>query len=106
MWHAADLAHKKHHMKSYGLASSEEEIKYGDFNWGLMKEKRDAYVRKLNGIYENNLNREGVNYLFGYAKFINSEGDVEVTLSGDQEIKFLEEGKTFKKDEKLACICW
>ena len=102
MWHAADLAHKKHHMKSYGLASSEEEIKYGDFNWGLMKEKRDAYVRKLNGIYENNLNREGVNYLFGYAKFINSEGDVEVTLSGDQEIKFLEEGKTFKKDEKLV----
>ncbi|KAK6456876.1 glutathione reductase [Scheffersomyces xylosifermentans] len=106
MWHTADLAHRKSHLKSYGLSKSasahDDEIKYGDFNWSLIKEKRDAYVNRLNGIYETNLKREGVDYLFGHAKFTNSDGDVEVTLTGDQEIKFVEEGKTFKKDEKLV----
>ncbi|ODV78803.1 glutathione reductase [Suhomyces tanzawaensis NRRL Y-17324] len=102
MWYAADAAHKKHHLKSYGLSQGDDEVKYGDFAWGAIKEKRDAYVTRLNGIYERNLQREGVSHLFGRAKFINSAGDVEVTLTGDQEIKFLEEGKTFQKDEKLV----
>lgn len=102
MWHAADIAHKRHHLKSYGLSSSEDEVKYGDFDWSTIKEKRDAYVQRLNGIYERNLTREKVDYLFGYAKFINSNADVEVTLSGDQEIDFLEAGKTFAKNEKLV----
>ena len=102
MWYAADMAHKKHQMKSYGLSTTDDEVKYGDFNWGLIKDKRDAYVKRLNGIYERNLNKEKVDYLFGYAKFVNANADVEVTLTGDQEIAFLEEGKTFSKNEKFV----
>lgn len=103
MWYAADLAHKKHQLKSYGLSKNDDdEVKYGDFAWKFIKDKRDAYVTRLNGIYGRNLDKEGVDYLFGYAKFINSNADVEVVLSGNQEIKFLEGKKDFVKDEKLV----
>nr|AAF22039.1 glutathione reductase [Candida albicans] len=102
MWYTADLAHKKHDLYAYGLDKEPESIKYGDFDWAKLKHKRDAYVTRLNGIYENNLKREKVDYAYGFAKFINSEGEVEVTLSGDQELPFLDEGKTYKKGEKLV----
>ncbi|CUM68365.1 uncharacterized protein PRCAT00006087001 [Priceomyces carsonii] len=102
MWHAADLADKRHHLKSYGLSDTEDKVKFGDFNWNLIKQKRDAYVHRLNGIYARNLQKEKVDYLFGFAKFINSDGDVEVTLTGEQEIPFLDKGKTYQKDEKVV----
>lgn len=101
MWYTGDLAEKRHHLKSYGLLESDGEVKYGDFNWSMLKEKRDAYVRRLNGIYERNLKKEGVDYVYGYAQFLNSNGDVEVTLSGEQEIPFVEENKVFKQNDKF-----
>ena len=100
MWYAADLAHKKHDLYPYKLSQQEESVKYGDFDWAGFKQKRDAYVHRLNGIYENNLKREKVDYVFGFARFINEKGDVEVTLSGDQNLPFLE--KEYKKDDKLV----
>lgn len=102
MWYAADLAHKKHQLKAYGLSPEVQETEHGQFDWKTIKEKRDAYVKRLNGIYENNLKREKVDFVYGYAKFANSDADVEVTLSADQEIGFLEEGKVYKKNEKLV----
>ncbi|KAM9908857.1 hypothetical protein OXX79_000105 [Metschnikowia pulcherrima] len=99
MWYAADLAHKKEHLKGYGLSDEDHHIKYGDFKWGQLKEKRDAYVTRLNGIYERNLKKEGVDFVFGRAVFANENADVEVTLTADQEVPFL--SKSFKKDEKL-----
>lgn len=104
MWYAGDLAHKKHHLKSYGLSSTEDEVKYGDFNWGLIQEKRDAYVERLNGIYERNLEREGVEYLYGFAKFHNSNADVEVTLSADQKASFIgnDQEKIYNKGDKIV----
>jgi glutathione reductase (NADPH) len=44
-----EFIHEAHHMKFEGDA---EKIK---FNWGEMKKIRDAYVTRLNGIYERNL---------------------------------------------------
>ncbi|OBA22799.1 hypothetical protein METBIDRAFT_38290 [Metschnikowia bicuspidata var. bicuspidata NRRL YB-4993] len=99
MWYAADLAHKKEHLKAYGLSDDGHHIKHGDFKWGLLKEKRDAYVSRLNGIYERNLKKEGVEYIFGRGAFANENGDVEVTLSADQEVPFL--SKSFQKNDKL-----
>lgn len=98
MWHAADLAHKKHHLKSYGLSTEDEEVKYGDFQWGKIAEKRDAYVARLNGIYERNLTKEGVEWLYGKARFSDDSGNVEVTLTGDQEFK----GQGLKKNDILT----
>lgn len=100
MWYASDLAHKKTQLKAYGLSKEEHEVKFGDFDWSLIKGKRDAYVERLNGIYEKNLERENVEYIYGFATFANENGDVEVVLSADQEVPFL--SQSFKKDEKLT----
>lgn len=100
MWYAADMAHKKEQLHAYGLTENKLHTKYGDFQWKTFKDKRDAYVKRLNGIYERNLEREKVDYVYGYASFANENGDVEVTLSEDQEISFL--SGSYKKSDKLV----
>lgn len=100
MWYAADLAHKKLQLHAYGLADSAAHVQHGDFSWAEFKQKRDAYVERLNGIYERNLAKEGVDYVYGRAVFQNAEGDVEVTLTGDQELPFLSSSGT--KGDKLV----
>jgi len=76
MWHAADLQDKiKHHARGYKFDSGVENAK---FDWKAFKPQRDAYIRRLNSIYENNFNREGVEYHHGHARFI-SPTEVEVT---------------------------
>ena len=40
------------------------------FNCSAYKEKRDEYIRKLNGIYQNNLDKSKVELIKGKAKFI------------------------------------
>ncbi|KAG7192864.1 Glutathione reductase [Scheffersomyces spartinae] len=105
MYYAASMAHKREQLPSYGFPEEAggSRTKYGEFDWSATKHKRDAYIDRLNRIYERNLNNEGVNWLYGYAKFINSEGDVEVTLTGDQQISWMEKEKdqVFKKNEKF-----
>jgi glutathione reductase (NADPH) len=39
-------------------------------DWSLLKERRDAYVKRLNGIYEKNLDTRKVTLLRGAARFI------------------------------------
>lgn len=100
MWYAADLAHRKHHLLKYGLSNDFEadEVKFGDFNWNYFKQKRDAYVKRLNGIYARNLDNEGVEYIYGFAEFTNGDGDVQVTLTADQKIA----DQSYSKDDKLT----
>lgn len=77
-WYASDLAHKLTHAHEYGfcknLPLTKDQI---TFDWPEFKQKRDAYVHRLNGIYERNLQKEGVEFIYGWAKF-NKEGKVEV----------------------------
>ena len=47
-----------------------------------MKQKRDAYVKRLNGIYFNNLQKDNVEYVKGHATFT---GPKEVVV-GDQKL--------------------
>lgn len=100
MWYAADVAHKKNHLHAYGLSKEKLHVQFGDFDWAKIKQKRDDYVTRLNGIYHRNLAKEKVDVIFGRASFVNDEGDVEVTLSGDQEVDFLSE--LFNKGDKLT----
>jgi len=51
MWNAASLAHALHDAPDYGFRVAPE----GPHDWPLLREKRDAYVHRLNGIYERNL---------------------------------------------------
>lgn len=81
MWNASDLATKVSVYASEYNIDAPKELK---FDWTTFKQKRDAYVARLNGIYERNLEKEGVKYVHGFAKFVDAH-TVEVTLdSGDK----------------------
>jgi glutathione reductase (NADPH) len=64
MWYAADLAEAYAHAADYGFDAA---IRGHDFK--SLKLRRDAYVRRLNGIYEANLDKSGVTYIQGRASF-------------------------------------
>ena len=67
MWYAAHHAHSFHHLGNYGF---DVEVKGHD--WAGLKERRDAYIERLNGIYENNLDKRGVTFLKGHARFVDA----------------------------------
>jgi glutathione reductase (NADPH) len=70
-----------HDAKAYGFSFEET----APFNWSLFKQKRDAYVKRLNGIYEKNLVNDKVEYIHGRAS-IKAKNEVEVTLdNGDKQ---------------------
>jgi glutathione reductase (NADPH) len=78
MWSASDMASKIRQAKSYGFVGVDEQLST-TFDWPSFKAKRDAYVHRLNGIYASNLEKEGVQYVFGWAKFKDAK-TVEVAL--------------------------
>jgi glutathione reductase (NADPH) len=72
MWNAAGVALSLADAGDYGFT-----VTVGGSDWPLLKEKRDAYVQRLNGIYERNLAAKGVAYIRGAARFLD-KGAVEV----------------------------
>ncbi|QRW14859.1 glutathione-disulfide reductase [Ceratobasidium sp. AG-Ba] len=80
MWHAADTSERLRAASEYGFASS---VSSGpenkpSFDWANFKLKRDAYIKKLNGIYDANWAREGIEHIHGYAR-LTSPKTVEIT---------------------------
>jgi glutathione reductase (NADPH) len=65
MWNAAGVALSLGDAKDYGF-----DVAVGNNDWTLLKHKRDAYVLRLNGIYERNLEAKGVAYIRGSARFV------------------------------------
>ncbi|WKX88917.1 hypothetical protein Q1695_008505 [Nippostrongylus brasiliensis] len=53
------------------------DVTVNKFDWSIIKNSRDAYIRRLNGIYENNLNGSKVELIRGYGAFA-EDGTVEV----------------------------
>ncbi|KAJ8589990.1 hypothetical protein M405DRAFT_933097 [Rhizopogon salebrosus TDB-379] len=75
MWHAADLADRiRHASQGYHFKN----IPPPQFDWASFKPQRDAYIRRLNGIYEKNLEKENVAYHGGTARLV-SPTEVQVT---------------------------
>jgi len=72
MWNAAGVALSLGDAKDYGF-----DVAVGGNDWALLKRKRDAYVLRLNGIYERNLQAKGVAYIRGAARFV-AEHTLEV----------------------------
>ncbi|MBI2382737.1 MAG: glutathione-disulfide reductase [Gammaproteobacteria bacterium] len=60
MWHAAQIAETLHDAAAYGFAAGE-----GGHDWALLRERREAYIRRLNGIYRANLDQDGVELVEG-----------------------------------------
>lgn len=71
MWAASDTAKRIREAKAYGFDVDRSLAL--TFDWPGFKAKRDAYVKRLNGIYERNLEKEGVEYVYGWAKFVDSK---------------------------------
>lgn len=74
-WNAAAIAETLHEAKSYGFSIKET----APFDWSTFVKKRAAYVRRLNGIYEKNLDRDHVEYIHGRAHLV-SRNEAEVVL--------------------------
>jgi glutathione reductase (NADPH) len=64
MWNAAELGAALEDARDYGFDVTE-----GGHDWRALKEKRDAYVHRLNDIYAANLERRRVELLRGRAVF-------------------------------------
>ncbi|KAI1815780.1 putative glutathione protein [Poronia punctata] len=73
-FNAAAIAEAIHESKAYGFSVQET----APFDWASFKQKRDAYVKRLNGIYERNLNNDKVEYVHGRARLL-SKNEVEIT---------------------------
>lgn len=75
------------------------DVTNNSFNWLTLKDKRDAYIKRLNGIYEKNLGNDKVDYLKGYASFVNNNTVKVQNGEESSEIKakniLIAVGKTF-----------
>jgi glutathione reductase (NADPH) len=72
MWNAAELAGAMADASGYGF-----DVRIAGHDWPHMKAARDAYVTRLNGIYEANLARSGVELVRGRGRLIEAHS-VEV----------------------------
>ena len=67
MWYTAQHAHHFEHAADYGF-----DIKVNGHDWPALKARRDAYIKRLNGIYANNLDKRGVTFITGGASFVDA----------------------------------
>jgi glutathione reductase (NADPH) len=71
MWNAASIATALEDAGDYGFAIGSA-AEAGGNDWLALKKKRDAYVARLNAIYQRNLAAKGVAYVAGRAKFLDA----------------------------------
>jgi len=76
MWYTASHKHHFDHAADYGF-----DVAVTGHDWAALKSRRDAYVKRLNAIYESNLDNSGVTHIAGTARFI----DAHTVAVGDQE---------------------
>ena len=74
-FNAAAIAEAIHEAKAYGFSVQET----APFDWPSFKKKRDAYILRLNGIYEKNLGNDKVEYIHGRAH-LTGTNTADVTL--------------------------
>src|SRR5699024_6079380 len=77
MWHAADFAEKAADAAGYGFGF--DGLKH---DWPTLCENREAFIRRLNGIYERNLDKDGVEYIVGRGSF----DDAHTVAVGDRKL--------------------
>ncbi len=65
MWNAAHLSEGLGLARDYGFTFGEP-----SFDWSVLKQKRDAYIERLNEIYDRNLHSSGVEVIDGWGQFV------------------------------------
>ncbi len=76
MWYTAHHALLLEHAKDFGF-----DISVNGHEWSQVRQKRDAYISRLNDIYEGNLEKRGVTYISGQARFVDA---TTVDVDGEQ----------------------
>ncbi|KAI9054050.1 hypothetical protein LZ554_001221 [Drepanopeziza brunnea f. sp. 'monogermtubi'] len=74
-FNAAMIAEAIHDSKAYGFSVNHS----APFDWPSFKKKRDAYILRLNGIYEKNLSNDKVEYIHGRAH-LTGKNEAEIVL--------------------------
>ncbi|KAF1326228.1 Glutathione-disulfide reductase, partial [Globisporangium splendens] len=77
MFNAASHVEHLHRNADYSITTTTKPFEFGDFDWKNMKTKRDAYIARLNGIYERNLGNAKIDLVEGVAKLV-AKDKVEV----------------------------
>ena len=67
MWNAAGIAQSIGDARDYGF-----DVTAGGSDWAVLKEKRDAYILRLNAIYARNLASKGVIHIQGSGRFVDA----------------------------------
>ena len=86
MWHASDIQDKLKEAHEYGFTDAGRSFSVPSVDWHTLAEKRDAYIRRLNGIYDNNLQKDHVAYISGHGRLL-GDGRVQVTPGVDGALK-------------------
>lgn len=63
MWNSAHVMEMVNEAKNFGVETSS-----GKFDWPTLKEARDSYITRLNGIYERNLGNSGIKIIQGVSE--------------------------------------
>jgi glutathione reductase (NADPH) len=75
MWFGATLGHALHEARGYGYT-----VEVNGHDWRSLVEKREAYIRRLNGLYDTNMSNNGVQAIAGTARFVD---DHTVAVDGE-----------------------
>lgn len=67
MWQAAHAAEVMKRAGDYGFSGVEPRL-----DWSVLVSAREAYIERLNGIYDRNLDNSGVEIIRGHARFIDA----------------------------------
>lgn len=82
MWNAATIAEMVHEMNHYGFEAPDDAVK---FNWPILKERRDKYIERLNGIYDRNLGNSDVTKYIGTASLGTDPHSVVIDEGGEKK---------------------
>jgi len=67
MWYAAEIAQTLRDAEDYGFERAAD-----THDWTALVTRREAYIRRLNGIYERNLDNKSVDWVSGDACFVDA----------------------------------
>jgi glutathione reductase (NADPH) len=70
MWNAVATAEALHDANEYGFDVVTAPTP--TFRWAEFKAKRDAYIRRLNDIYSNNVKKDSIEYAAGFGKLLDA----------------------------------
>jgi glutathione reductase (NADPH) len=84
MWNAASIAETVHDMKHYGFSG----VDGISFDWNFIKQSRDKYIERLNGIYDRNLGNSEVTRMVGWASLAGPNTVAIQPVSGGDAIRY------------------